>query len=530
MDERFGQHPRVSSDPGGFLMRPVPLLCNVAACGLLAVVLQPATPALAQMAGGCGQPVASTQVFADPLSEGFEPLRSFVEIRRSEPRYVEFVLDAQQPVTLRTDAPDTDPMIALYDERGGLVTWDDDSGGALQALIAEQLPAGRYCAQIRPAGAAPVDFSVAVLVIESGLRFAPGTGTPCADPATVRDLALSLARPVSPVALDAATDAGTGFGDFRMSLSESLGLRIDAASAEFDTYLTVLDTAGNIVAENDDFSGLDSRIEQAFPAGDYCVSVRAVGGGGGGFSVALSEADIVPPAMPCGDPARVAALAAGFGPGAPATAQRGALDPASGESWFGFSVGEQVEVRLDAASTEFDTMVDLHDMNGGFLASNDDGPDGGTDSRIETALAPGDYCITVRSFDGTAGAFDLTLAAAGAPAIPGPLDPAQATAIEDMGVLDDEVRSYTISSDPALWTAFTVTTTGPVTVQGVSVSSAFSITLFAEDGTELAAAGPVEPMSAATVSAELPPGRYLVALVNEGAMGTILRQVTVTRD
>jgi hypothetical protein len=205
------------------------------------------------------------------------------------------------------------------------------------------------------------------------------------------------------------------------------------------------------------------------------------------------------------------------------------LDPQSGQSWFGLSVGEWVELRLDTMSGEFDTMVELHDMAGGFLASNDDGPEGGTDSRIETTLGPGDYCVTVRSFDGTVGAFDVALAVAGAPTTV-PLDPAEAGAIEDMGVLETEVRSYTISGDPALWASFVVTEPGPVTVQGVSVSSAFSVTLYAEDGTELGATGPVEPMSAATISVDLAPGSYRVALVNDGASGTILRQITVTRD
>ena len=501
-----------------------------AALGLFASALLSAASVHAQPAGACGQPPDLTRILGEPLSEGFDTVRTFVEIRRSEPRYVEFGLTAPQGVTLRTEAPDSDPTITLYDDRGRVITWDDDSGGGLEALVAEDLPAGRYCAQIRPAGTAPVEFMAAVLVIESGVQAAPGTGQPCGDPSGIRDLALSLSSPVSPVALHAATDAASGLGDFRMTLDEPLGLRIDAASPEFDTYLTVLDAAGYVVAENDDFSGLDSRIEQVFEAGDYCVSVRGVGGTGGGFSIALSEADIAQPPMPCGDPARVASLAAGFGPGSAVVARGGAIDPALRQSWFALSVGDYVEIRLDASSVEFDTVLEVHDMNGGYLASNDDGPDGGTDSRIETALAPGDYCVTVRGYDDTIGAFDVTLAAAAAPAGAGPLDPAQATAIEDMGALDGEVRSYTISDDPVLWASFVTDRDGPVTVQGVSISSAFSVTLFAEDGTELATAGPVGPMSAATLAAGIAPGRYLVALANHGASGTILRQITVTRD
>lgn len=69
-----------------------------------------------------------------------------------------------------------------------------------------------------------------------------------------------------------------------------------------------------------------------------------------------------------------------------------------------------------------------------------------------------------------------------------------------------------------------------MTVQGMSVTSAFSIALFAQDGTELATQGPVNPMTAAEIVTDLAPGLYYVALSNTGASGTILRQITVTRD
>ena len=510
---------------------------RLAALTLLAVVATGAGPAAAQEMGDCGQTRALTQVVAEPLSPGFAPLRRFLEVRRSEPAYLEFTLAAEQDVTLLTESTDGDPTITLYDQTGRMRTWDDDSGGGLQAMVSQTLPAGTYCAQLRPAGSAPVEFQVTVLVVEPGLRTAPGMAMPCADPATVRDLALDLAAPVSPVAVEGVTDAVTGLGDFRITLTEPLGLRFDATSSDIDPYLTVLDSAGLVIGENDDFLGLDSRIDAMMEPGEYCVSVRDVGGTGGAFTLALSETVIVPPALPCSDPALTTTLAAGFGPGSSPVTQAGTVDPDLLQSWYALSVTEPVSARIDATSAAIDTMIDLHNMSGAFIAGNDDGPDGGTDSRIDAALSPGDYCVTVRGFADTAGPFNLTLAVAGGtgapdpePQPPGDLDPSAAAEVEDMGLLETEVRSYTISDEPTLWTAFTVDATSAVTVQGMSVTSDFSVALFAEDGTELAATGPMAPLSPAEIVTDLAPGYYYVALTNYGASGTILRQITVTRN
>ena len=99
-----------------------------------------------------------------------------------------------------------------------------------------------------------------------------------------------------------------------------------------------------------------------------------------------------------------------------------------------------------------------------------------------------------------------------------------------MGVLGDVVRSYTIGGDATLWASFVLEAPASVTVSGMSVSSEFSVALFAEDGTALGETGPVAAMSPADVTVDLPAGKFLVALTNHGATGTILRQITVRRN
>jgi hypothetical protein len=311
-----------------------------------------------------------------------------------------------------------------------------------------------------------------------------------------------------------------------------MGLGIDLASGEFDTVLEIFDATGGQVGSNDDFSGTDSRIEQALSAGDYCVRARSFDGADGRFSLALSEADVAPPALPCGDPARTGVLAAGFGPGSGPAQVRGEVPADLLQGWFSLNLGSAADLRIDARSASIDTVLELYDAAGWQIDGNDDGPDG-TDSRLEIALDPGDYCVVVRGYGDAAGPFDLSVVPAGMeppmPEVDRP-DPAAATEIEDMGVLADVLRSYTIGGEATLWASFTLEAQAAVAVNGMSVSSDFSVAVFAPDGALLGEAGPVAAMSPADVPLDLGPGTYLVALTNHGATGTILRQITVTRQ
>jgi hypothetical protein len=99
-----------------------------------------------------------------------------------------------------------------------------------------------------------------------------------------------------------------------------------------------------------------------------------------------------------------------------------------------------------------------------------------------------------------------------------------------MGLLNDVVRSYTIGGEATLWASFALAAPATVTVSGMSVSSDYSVAIFAPDGTSLGEAGPVPAMSPIDLPLDLGAGAYLVALTNHGASGTLLRQITVTRE
>ena len=175
------------------------------------------------------------------------------------------------------------------------------------------------------------------------------------------------------------------------------------------------------------------------------------------------------------------------------------IDPDLLQSWYALNVATAVDVQIDARSSALDTVLQIYDSAGSLVAENDDGPDG-TNSRIETTLGAGDYCVTVRDYADATGAFDLSLVPAGMAPPPVPrrdAGPVAGGEVEDMGVLSDMVRSYTVGGGETLWASFALEAPASVTVAGMSVSSEFSIALYAEDGTPLGEAGPTPAMSPA---------------------------------
>ena len=394
----------------------------------------------------------------------------------------------------------------------------------------------------------PMALTEVELLLESGVSDPSIGGSavfdsgyePCTDPATTHDRASGLGPQSGPVSREGLIVGEYGQSWYRLSLDTPLWLRIDARSVDFDTILTVYDSSGWELHSNDDFSGTDSRIEAAFEPGAYCVGLRGFAGGEGTYSVAVATLDEEPASAlgPCGDPERTQHLATDLMAGERARASGDSLDPETGQSWFAFSLAGTQDIRLDAASDSFDTVLELYDVANRMVAENDDGPDGGTDSRIETQLAGGSYCVLLRGFAGGSGDFTLALEATGGAGDTGGArgegpadlpDPATAQDIEELGEAGGTLTSQRVSSDPTLWAAFSLAVPGAVEITGASVTSAFALALFDEAGTAIEASDRQPAFSTVQMVPDLAAGRYLVALTNLGGGDQIkLRQITVS--
>lgn len=256
-------------------------------------------PALAQDAsatGVCGQPTALTQTHSEALTPGFSDISLVLKPARSEPAYLEFEVAETTELTFETLARDVDPVLTLFGEGGQMITWDDDGAGNLDARISATLEPGKYCTQLRLISSQPVSTATVVLLGTDGLPPDPmaaeneAIAAMCADPARAPVLSDNVG----------AGDTFTGNGNvtyaaqsgaFRISLPEAATLRIDALSPSIDTVLSVRDADGALVTENDDhqdMSGGDSRIEQSFAAGDYCLVVKPYSESEGTFTVSVT--------------------------------------------------------------------------------------------------------------------------------------------------------------------------------------------------------------------------------------------------
>lgn len=193
-------------------------------------------------------------------------------------------------------------------------------------------------------------------------------------------------------------------------------VELELRSYDFDTFLSVFDPAGNLVEANDDadYDGGDANrsyvslyVDQE---GRYTVVASAYAQYGlGAYELRLD----VQPSFSLDDATVV--TVPGVIDGALA-----ATDPVVPEGWTGpsrayrFTLESEVALKIDAASSDFDTYLYLFDAAGRLLASNDDhdyseASGYATDSQIFAALAPGEYVVYVSSWSGEAeGDFTLT--------------------------------------------------------------------------------------------------------------------------
>lgn len=529
----------------------------------------------------------------------------------------DWLVSLSAPLSLRIEASDTslDTVLSVYDTGRTLVAENDDGPNmGTNSQVVQALAPGDYCVSVTGFGGAGGNATLAFHEegagggggqigggtlpgqVEGGGGGGGGgtppsgggtgfaAGAPCGDPA--RTLLLGrLARGFGNASASGSVPTD-GTQDWIVSLSEPLDLRFEATSTVFDTVLSLHDTGGTLLDENDDGfdSGTDSRIGTSLGAGDYCLSVRGFGGSGGTLQLAAVEAGSgggtdsgggtgggsigggtgggLPGQIeggtpgggfgggggggaggvqfaagdPCGDPATtdfLGAVSAGFG-----ILDTSAVVPGNGTWHFGVDLGAGGDLVVSATSTEFDTVLSVHDATGTLVAENDDGFDSGTDSRIDTTFGPGLHCLAVRGFGGGGGAVALTLAEPGMEGGPGgeAVDddmglPGPDTAFVDLGALGAsllEVNAFTATGDT--WARFTLDAPANVSVSALNAGGSFRLGLFDDaSGDAIAIEYGDGGLSTAQMDVALSPGSYAVGVVPDFVGGPAPRRIEVRR-
>lgn len=246
-----------------------------------------------------------------------------------------------------------------------------------------------------------------------------------------------------------------GFRAYRFQGTAGQRLVATMESTDFDTYLIVGRVVGPLMDElkSDDDGGenTNSRLRVTLPQdGTYLVVAQSFSeDGAGAFSVGLQTAP-----QPTTGQARPITL------GTAATGELTETDWSEEENdrlydvWtFRGRGGQRVSARME--SDDFDTYLNLGRMeNGTFtsLATDDDGGEEGTDSRLSHVLPEdGEYVIRASSYGDQGGAYTLNVEerVMRAPAAARPLEPGrqvEGELDEDDAVLDTDGSFYELWS------------------------------------------------------------------------------------
>jgi hypothetical protein len=396
-----------------------------------ALALAAAAPAMAQeFCGGQsagGQWVGGTEAASDVTAAASYMEQMALVLMGNE--YVA-LFSVSAPTDVRLEAQGRgagDPVIDLYDEAGGIVLSDDDSGGNAASRAETTLQPGRYCLAMRSYDGSPMTGFVRVGRLEHEALTVgqqapmpepepmaepepmpepmpgPGAGGIC-DMAAVRNF-LGGGQPLDAmlggegVSATASPDEVPFWG---FTLAAPAAVSITAENEDADPVITLYDEYGSWLAENDDWDGLNSRIDMAVPLqpGRYCVAMNALSDTSLPVTVAVAAYDAMAAQAGMYERAEAAPPLDGSWPitalGPLGTRLRTDVQTTDLATWFSFDVAEGGLVLVEAVTNgQGDPTLTLFDDFGRQVAYNDDNGES-LDSRLMARVMPGTYLVAVR--------------------------------------------------------------------------------------------------------------------------------------
>lgn len=378
------------------------------ATGLFALA---AVPALAQDANLCGGAGANGQwLGGDQASSDISTSPEYVEqmalvLMRNE--YVGlFTVSRSGEYRIEAEGRGAgDTVIDLRNAAGDVVASDDDSGGGGASRAEVFLDPGTYCVSMRSFDGAPLTGFVRAGRIDQeplteGLMNMADQGSEC-DMASAAPLRLG----------DTVTNPITSQRYYTLTLDTAAAVSLTAENETVDPVLTLYDAAGNWLAENDDYDGLNSRIDMASPleAGQYCIALRGYNDESLPVTVSATEYDAEAAltdlyargdaAPPLDGSYPVAAL------GELATRLREDVNVGGEAVWYAFDIYEGGLVLVEAiAQGQGDPVLAMYDDLGRQVGYNDDAA-GSLDSLLTVRVQPGTYLVAVKQLDNASQGF-----------------------------------------------------------------------------------------------------------------------------
>lgn len=322
-----------------------------------------------------------------------------------------------------------DTVLEVFDAAGNLVVTDDDSGGMLASRAELSLAQGDYCLAVTGFGGGPVVADLQVSRLEQPALTAGLAG----GFAGVEDLPLFVgldpcladtpARVLGDGPIDAmlaqggvsASNSTQGVPYYRFTLASPQTITIRAENPDADPYIYVFDGQGQLLAENDDYDSLNSRIDFTVPlaAGSYCVGMRALSDPNLPVTLRVSGFDAQSMALEAYASGEASPPLDGSYPvqalgivGRNLT-QDVAISGATAQ-WFVVDVPDFSLLLINADEvTDSDPMLSVFDEYGRNLGFNDDA-NGTLNSELTVRTPPGRYLIALRQYsDGYSGIIRL---------------------------------------------------------------------------------------------------------------------------
>jgi hypothetical protein len=323
------------------------------------------------------------------------------------------------PAELRLEAAPReagDTEIELRAAGGAVLLTDDDGGGGLSSRAETALEPGTYCLVTR---------GLSGTAVSADIRIGLTSHAALTEGATSRAVSTACTDPTAEI-LAPVIDWDDGYRSeasvetlsaLRFTLDEARAISIRAENTDADPVLQLFDPNGSMIAENDDFDGLNAQIDisERLEPGRYCIGINALSDVTLPVVLTIEVYDAEAAMM------RLYATGAASPPldGPVAIADLGTLDTrmmrditvGGTASWFSFTMAEDglALINVITLSDGGDPEAMVFDDLGRELARNDDSG-GGLDSQIATELTPGTYVLGVRDIsDGTGAPMRLAL-------------------------------------------------------------------------------------------------------------------------
>ena len=182
-----------------------------------------------------------------------------------------------------TADPDMDTYLILQSSSGTEIARDDDSGPSYGSLIERQLPAGTY--RILASTYSGED---------GGYRLSVAGPGACAQSTSILPNTSASGMLTT---TDCVRGSGAYFDLWTTTIADSSQVTISMTSPVIDTYLMLLDAAGNVVAINDDANGTDARIDTVLAAGSYRIVASSYDIETGSYTLAVNAVAFAPPSI-----------------------------------------------------------------------------------------------------------------------------------------------------------------------------------------------------------------------------------------